>query len=399
MKPIGYGEAFATANRVLRSVASALGIDVPRLRFGGTDPAQVAQALDKASAAIRAAVNARPELAGAASIVVAELAAARLDLVAWEALRGREVAPLLARILRGCRTAETIDELAEVIPPQTAELGYDRVLLSWVDRGRWIPHGACTRTNPAEAAEIVAAGSTPPYRRTRDLLEDQVVRMRSTILVRDTRDNPRVHAELLAVTGSNSYVAAPLVLRGRVVGLIHADRNVETGTVDDFDRDLLALLAEGLGLVLERAQALTEVETVRDAVEGHAAAIQDLMGQLGQAPEPVAAATLTGPPSVPARGHAATPAGPAGRGSVHVLPLPPAPPDAWRDGLTRREEQVLRLVAEGLTNAQIGNRLFVAEGTVKSHVKSLMRKLGVATRSEAGAAYHRQLSPALTRRG
>jgi DNA-binding NarL/FixJ family response regulator len=59
---------------------------------------------------------------------------------------------------------------------------------------------------------------------------------------------------------------------------------------------------------------------------------------------------------------------------------------------------VLRLVAEGLTNAQIGERLFVAEGTVKTHVKSLMRKLGVATRSEAGAAYHRQLSLALTRR-
>jgi hypothetical protein len=46
------------------------------------------------------------------------------------------------------------------------------------------------------------------------------------------------------VTGSHSYVAAPLVLRERVVGLIHADRNVETGTMDDFDRDLLALLAE-----------------------------------------------------------------------------------------------------------------------------------------------------------
>jgi len=52
VKPKGYGEAFATADDVLRSVASALGLGVPRLRFGGTDPGQVARALDEASAAV-----------------------------------------------------------------------------------------------------------------------------------------------------------------------------------------------------------------------------------------------------------------------------------------------------------------------------------------------------------
>ncbi len=129
-----------------------------------------------------------------------QLAAAQLDLMAWEALRGWQAAQLLARALRRCRTAVTVNELAEVIPSQTAELGYDRVLLSWVDRGRWVPHSACTRTGPAEAAAILAGGNTAPYRRVRELLEDQVVRMRSTILVHDTRGNPRVHAGLLAVT-------------------------------------------------------------------------------------------------------------------------------------------------------------------------------------------------------
>jgi DNA-binding NarL/FixJ family response regulator len=391
VKPIAYGDTFATADRVLRSIEAALGVGVSRLRLGTADPAQVASALDEAAAAVRAVTGERPELAGAAAIAITELAAARLDLMNWEVLRGRQTALSLAQILRRCRTAATVEELAEVIPPQTAELGYDRVLLSWVKDGRWIPRSACTRTDPAQAAAIVAAGQAAPYRRVRDLMEDQVVRMRSTILVRDARDNPRVHADLLAVTGSHSYVAAPLILRGRVVGLIHVDRNAETGTMDDFDRELLALLAEGLGLALERAQTCTEAEAVRDAVEGHARAVQDLVARLGQAQEP--AVTAPSPPYGPASGQAAL------KGRVHVLPVPRIPDDSWRDGLTRREEQVLRLVAEGLTNTQIAERLFVAEGTVKSHVKSLMRKLGAATRAEAGAAYHRQLRRALIQRG
>jgi hypothetical protein len=52
----------------------------------------------------------------------------------------------------------------------------------------------------------------------------------------------------------------------------------------------------------------------------------------------------------------------------------------------------------GGTDRQVGERLFVAQGTVETHVNSLMRKLGVATRSEAGAAYHWHLLPVLTRR-
>jgi DNA-binding NarL/FixJ family response regulator len=389
VKPIAYDDMFATAGRVLRSVA-ALGVGVPRLHLGAADPAQVASALDEAAAAVRAVASERPELAGAVAIATTELAAARLDLMTWEALRGRQTALSLAQTLRCCRAAATVEELAEVIPPQTAGLGYDRVLLSWVKDGRWIPRSACTRTDPAQAAAIVAAGQAP-YRHVRDLMEDQVVRMRSTILVRDAHDNPRVHADLLAVTGSDSYVAAPLILRGRVVGLIHVDRNAETGTMDDFDRELLALLAEGLGLALERAQTCAEAAAVRDAVEGHAMAVQDLVARLGQAQEP--AVTVPGPPHAPPCGQSAL------KGRVHVLPVPRVPDDSWRDGLTRREEQVLRLVAEGLTNASIAERLFVAEGTVKSHVKSLMRKLGTATRAEAGAAYHRQLRPALIQRG
>jgi ATP/maltotriose-dependent transcriptional regulator MalT len=54
-------------------------------------------------------------------------------------------------------------------------------------------------------------------------------------------------------------------------------------------------------------------------------------------------------------------------------------------GLTAREVEVLELVAEGLRNADIAERLFLSEKTVGHHVSAILRKLGVRTRGEASA--------------
>jgi len=54
-----------------------------------------------------------------------------------------------------------------------------------------------------------------------------------------------------------------------------------------------------------------------------------------------------------------------------------------RLGLTERETEVLGLVAEGRTNRQIGDILFISEKTVSVHVTNLLRKLGVNSRTEA----------------
>ena len=53
--------------------------------------------------------------------------------------------------------------------------------------------------------------------------------------------------------------------------------------------------------------------------------------------------------------------------------------------LTPRELQILELMAEGVSNRIIGQKLFISEGTVKSHVKSIFEKLGVLSRTEAVA--------------
>jgi DNA-binding NarL/FixJ family response regulator len=56
--------------------------------------------------------------------------------------------------------------------------------------------------------------------------------------------------------------------------------------------------------------------------------------------------------------------------------------------LTRRELEVLRHLANGQTNVEIAADLFVSPGTVKCHVKSVLRKLGAANRAEAVSRYH-----------
>jgi DNA-binding NarL/FixJ family response regulator len=69
--------------------------------------------------------------------------------------------------------------------------------------------------------------------------------------------------------------------------------------------------------------------------------------------------------------------------AAEIVRLARAPSPEHPAGLTLRETEVLRLIAAGLTDAQVADRLVLSVRTVNSHVRSIYRKLGVSSRSAA----------------
>ena len=77
------------------------------------------------------------------------------------------------------------------------------------------------------------------------------------------------------------------------------------------------------------------------------------------------------------------------RSAAVVRALAAGRADAESPALTEREREVVRLIAEGLTNREIGQAIFVSESTVKFHVRNVMRKLDVHHRAEVAYAASR----------
>ena len=71
--------------------------------------------------------------------------------------------------------------------------------------------------------------------------------------------------------------------------------------------------------------------------------------------------------------------------------VPFAPNLERRDtlGITKRELEILELIAAGLSNREIAERIYVSENTVKTHVRSVLAKLGVQSRTQAALHAHR----------
>ena len=70
--------------------------------------------------------------------------------------------------------------------------------------------------------------------------------------------------------------------------------------------------------------------------------------------------------------------------SIEQPPTRPAKPSpAYPDGLTARAVEVLRLVATGLTNAQVADQLVISARTVDTHLTAIYSKIGVSSRSAA----------------
>lgn len=257
--------------------------------------------------------------------------------------------------------AKTMDEVVARAPAAASHIGFSRVLFSRVDQGIWLAQAAHAVNDPAFAERLLDFGIAHSRRLTGWLVEAEMLLTGQPIIVQDAKSNPRVHRSLIRFAKAEDYVAAPIQAWGSPVAMVHADRYPDQ-QVDDVDRRLLGLYAQGLGLAIERAQMMERLQLINHA---SSQAFPDAGSPRLVRSSPLRLATVSQVPDT----------------------------DRAGDRLSPREWDVLRDIAVGKTNAQIAAGLFLAEGTVKFHVKRILRKLGAANRTEAAAFYHR-----LTRR-
>jgi ATP/maltotriose-dependent transcriptional regulator MalT len=170
------------------------------------------------------------------------------------------------------------------------------------------------------------------------------VRARVRRGVPDEQGLPRAQEVGLAqppVEGEHRVVAAGHVR-------VHADRGAEP--VGPVDAEVLRLLCEAIGMASERLVAEHRTERARHRVQRALVAMESAF-EAGGGPGP---------------------------DRPHADPRPEV--EAM---LTSREAEVLRLMAAGATNAAIASTLVIAEGTAKTHVKNILRKLEAGNRAEA----------------
>ncbi|MEU1516396.1 response regulator transcription factor [Streptomyces sp. NPDC005811] len=142
---------------------------------------------------------------------------------------------------------------------------------------------------------------------------------------------------------------------GRIVAAGLATRVLVLTTFPDDDYVWRALRAGAHGFLLKRAAPERLVDAVRTVAAGH---------------------TLLDPLVT--------------RPLVDRLVTPRGTPDDTRlRHLTSRETEILRLIAEGLSNAELADRLGIAESTVKTHVKRILHKIGARDRAGAVAVAYR----------
>jgi LuxR family transcriptional regulator, regulator of acetate metabolism len=266
------------------------------------------------------------------------------------------------------RVADAIRRLGEIGSPQgildraAEELGtssaFDRVTLGEVGgdglrfRAVWIEN------DPAGATAALSALGGEPIRLEYPLVEDEVARGQRTEIVPARVSRSRGARRLTEVLGWDGYVVAPLVVQGKTVGLLHADAFSSGRGLDALDAEVAARYAEGVAGVFERA-VLREMlqqhhHELRSAVEWMSTRLAQLAGTTGEVTAVAAAAD-----------------------------------SRLADALTPRELDVLRLLARGQTNLEIARALVVREGTVKYHVKNILRKLGATSRADAVARFAR----------
>jgi LuxR family transcriptional regulator, regulator of acetate metabolism len=192
--------------------------------------------------------------------------------------------------------------------------------------------------------------------------EALIVRRRSPAIITDALNDPDAFQPIVQKMQAANYVGAPVIAYGEVVATIHGDAYFTDRPVDEIDRDVIASFAESLGQIVERAILIEQLQFQQRVAEQLAQSAKGVLGGMG--------------------------------GQAPLLELDEQATTApWQSrsevvsDLTRREYEVLQLMTKGATNREIAASIFLSEETVKSHVKRILQKFGVANRGQAVATY------------
>jgi DNA-binding CsgD family transcriptional regulator len=255
--------------------------------------------------------------------------------------------------------------------PQLAagSLELDRVLLTSVRSGELVAE-ALHVAQDQHVGDTLVDLRRHHVRLEYPLLEGEIMRRRRPQLVRVAAAGSHGQRTLAESLGWGDCVVAPIALENRVIGFLHGDCGLSNRELAASDAEALGAFALVFALVYERAvlrmrlrvqrQEMRQVASWADARTGE---LEDRLVSLEEESEP-------SPPS-PSNGTA--------NGAQAGV----------RDLLTRREIDVLELMVRGDTNAAIARDLVLSIGTVKFHVKNILRKMNAANRAEATSRYLR----------
>jgi DNA-binding CsgD family transcriptional regulator len=286
----------------------------------------------------------------------------------------RERLEVLARVhtaLAQLRLMPTTEAMIAAAPRYACEAcGFDRAVLYRVNGKELLAEAFWVNGDPESAERLLAFSREHPAVLASQVHETEMIRRRRPMAIQQVDGNPRVFTELAEAYDTHSYVAAPIMPAGRVIGFLHADHRLKPRRVDEFDRDSLWAFAEGFGFAVERAQ-------LTDRLRAQGAELRRLL----QRTEAVVAEYLDAEVDLVSAGLET-----AGATSATTAILPTDEPPVVA-GLSRRELEVLALIGEGASNAHIAARLVISEDTAKSHVKRILRKLGAGNRVEAATIW------------
>jgi DNA-binding CsgD family transcriptional regulator/GAF domain-containing protein len=266
------------------------------------------------------------------------------------------------------RTLQVLGRLAELGTPEgligrsAQEFGtnsdFDLVLISGYAAAALTPLVCWSTEGERRAQTILSELARRPLSLSYPLVEHEVIQRRRAQVVHAGKEGPRASPNLAAVCAWQSYVVAPIVLEGDVAGLLHAARIQQPGDADEIDLEVAALFASGFAGAFERATLRAQLRRQKSNLQSAARWISAHVDELS-------AGDMFSPATSPTTG-----------------------PDPL-ELLTPRELEVIRLISQGMSNREIGEALVLGDGTVKYHVKNILRKLRAHSRTEAITIYSR----------